>query len=149
MKTNTTPLKKLLAEAESAAADRAELAAQVAALRSQRDVVISEATGPNDAAALQKLNTLAAQESIAANRLALIERRLAGLDPSALNEASHVRATLLDEVKTRRDAVETRVAKSLAPFYETADAARAATSALNFRNQPPELRRLDKCLRPW
>lgn len=143
---NTNNLQKFLSSAGIAAAERGEMASQLTAIQAQRDDVIAEATGPQDRSAIEKLNVLASQESIALNRLKLLDRQIAGLDPSALNEAIHVRAGLIGETKALREKAIAKLTKDLSGHYESAAAIADAVAALKDRNQPPLLRKIEKAL---
>jgi hypothetical protein len=142
----TTNLEKILSDVATIAPARAEFVAQLTKIHTDRDETIANATGHNDRTALEKLSVLASQESIVSNQLRLLDRRLAGLHPQAMNEATHVRAGVLEYVTARRDAFIAKWKKANAPFYETADEVDAALDILIARKQPPVLRRIGKTI---
>jgi hypothetical protein len=143
---NIKNLRSHLESADLIAANHAAASEKVAAIKAEKDTVIAEATGPDDGKALERLNVLASQESMAHHQLSLHARQLAGSFPAMLNEAIALRADALKELSARRAAIVAKLTKALMPFYGDADRVGEVIEQLNLRNQPPELTRVGKLL---
>lgn len=141
---STSNLEKILSRAGDLATEKKKMAAQVTTICQERAAVINDAAGPTDKAALDKLNVLASRESIANNQLQLIDRKIAGLHASAMNEATHVCLGLQKELTDRRAKLLGQLDADLARAYPDAEQRKRVLAQM--RIPPPAIHALNNAI---
>lgn len=140
----TKKLSTMLASAGGLTQRRDQCQRQIAKIIADKDRVIEQAKGPDDEAALERLNALSSQESLAQRQLTLAERELAGLSASLVNEATTVRNATLAALRKKRDALMAELDERLTPFYPNARDRKKAIESLE--PTPPALFKIGKFL---
>lgn len=140
----TQKLSNQLAKFGEIAARIQKCQSELARIRQERDATIEAASGPDDAAALEKLSVLASQESLVARQLQLAQRERDGQSAALLNEATGTRSAAMAALCKRRAALESKLADQIAEFYPTVKGRRSAIASL--RPHPPAIWRCNKLL---
>lgn len=134
-------LQTLLSRADEIECRKTELSQRREKLRAQKEQIFAEA-GEDDAKAFARVGELGSQENLVTVQMEKLDRELAGLSASLLNEANHVRTALERAGIAKREKISARIAAALAPFVP--DAKHRAGLVTQTRIYCPEIRAIEK-----
>lgn len=111
----TKTLQTMLGRADEIGAAKTELNTRRNDLRALKEKVFEEA-GSNDSKAFARVGELGAQENLLTIQIERLDRELAGLSVSLLNEAAHVRRAVAKAGQIKREKFAAKISAALEQF---------------------------------